>query len=189
VGLRGWWVVVVTYLAGTPLHRPPVTSLSFIVIPSSGVCQWGCGRSLTSVVVPCPCCLSVGLPVVHCHLLLLSPVPVMSCCSLSAIVGLHHVRGSGTGIVGIVDAWEWVVERRREEGGGGGSSFSRCHCQWWWCGLVCMSYLLNKSILKPSLRNLSNPLHGCGFQMGISNMTHTHTRLTRTQYPHRFANV
>jgi hypothetical protein len=65
----------------------------FIVIPSPGVCQWGCGHSLTSVVVPHPCHLSVGFPIVHYCLLLLSPVPVMSCRSLSAIVGLHHVRG------------------------------------------------------------------------------------------------
>jgi hypothetical protein len=64
VGLRGWQVVVVTYLVGTPLHAPPVTSLSFpccsllsLVLSSVGgdpvilchplsylipvLCQWG----------------------------------------------------------------------------------------------------------------------------------------------------
>ena len=68
MGLRGWRVVVVTYLAGTPLHGPPVTSLSF---------------------PPWSCHLSVGIQsffVIHCCISSLSSVSGVSCHSLSSIV-------------------------------------------------------------------------------------------------------
>jgi len=85
MGLRGWWVVVVTYLAGTLLHGPPVTSLSFphclllsVVLSSvSGdpvvlccplsylitvICQWG----FLSFTVICHRPQSLSCPVIHC---------------------------------------------------------------------------------------------------------------------------
>jgi hypothetical protein len=112
VGLRDWRVVVVTYLAGTPLHKPPITSLSFPrcslsspVLSSVGgdtvvlcclllslipvVCQWG----------------SPSFTIVHCHPQSLS-CPVVCCWSRG---GSFVTTGGGTGIVVVVGAWELVV--------------------------------------------------------------------------------
>jgi hypothetical protein len=114
---------------------------------------------------PWSCRLSVGIQsffVAHCHISSLSSVSGVPCRSLLSIV-IPSVTSCRSLLVarwficnhrwwhrycdscGCVGVGSYKVEVVRGRGRRGGSSSCRCRCQWWWCGLVCTSYLLNKS--------------------------------------------
>jgi len=101
-----------------------------------------------SIVVSHHCHLSVGFPVIHCHLSL-SPVPVMSCHLLLVVRWFIYNYGwwqwycDGCGCVGVGSNRVEVVRgwgRRR-----GGRHLVVVAMLLSMVGLVCTSYLLNKS--------------------------------------------
>jgi len=86
-------------------HLPVIPPL-FVVICGPVICWWGSSHSLLSIVVSHHCHLSVGFPVIHCHLSL-SPVPVMSCHLLLVVRWFIYNYGwwqwycDGCGCVGV----------------------------------------------------------------------------------------
>src|ERR1700733_1283870 len=98
--------------------------------------------------------------------------------------GSFVTTDGGTSVVVVVDAWEWVVTEWRwpDDEGRGEWGLSSLSMMVTVVALFARVTFRTKavSILKLSLRNPPNLSHGCGFRMGISNVTCTHTRLTHT---------